>query len=80
MHSPDKIKHALSLVVKGARRQLGWSQEKLAGVADLNKNHVAKIEQRKTSASFYVVCALADALGLSPSAFAGRVEKALKAK
>jgi transcriptional regulator with XRE-family HTH domain len=56
------------LAVRQHREARGWSQEKLAEVADLNRSYLGEIERGVVIASLATVAKLAHALGLSLSA------------
>jgi transcriptional regulator with XRE-family HTH domain len=61
-------------VVREARGAQGWSQEQLAGRADLNRSYLGEIERGSAMPSLATVVKLAGALGVSPSALLGRLE------
>ena len=54
--------------VKEFRAAQGWSQEQLAGRADLNRSYLGEIERGSAMPSLATVVKLATALGVSPSA------------
>lgn len=76
--SSQRITRAIGQVVKELRNERGLTQEELAFEADLNKNHISKIERAKTSVSVVVLFAVAKALDLQLANLIGRVEKTLK--
>jgi len=60
--------------VKEFRAAQGWSQEQLAGRADLNRSYLGEIERGSAMPSLATVVKLATALGVSPSALVGKIE------
>ncbi len=54
-------------VVRALREARGWSQEKLAERADLNRSYLGEIERGQAQPSLITVAKLADALDISPS-------------
>lgn len=59
--------------LKNIRRKKGWSQQKLAEVAQLSYVTIAKIEQeRAKEPTIHSVVKLADALGVSVDELLGR--------
>ena len=61
--------------VREAREKRGWSQERLAEVADLNRSYLGEIERGLVTPSLATIGKLAFALGLAPSALISRCEK-----
>jgi len=61
-------------VVKEFRAAQGWSQEQLAGRADLNRSYLGEIERGSAMPSLATVVKLASALGVSPSALVEKIE------
>jgi len=61
-------------VVRVTREDRGWSQEQLAGRADLNRSYVGEVERGRAIASLTTVEKLAGALGVSPSTLVIRGE------
>lgn len=57
----------LGTTVKAVRAQRGWSQEKLAELAGLDRSYVGQIERAVVSPSLSTLEKLADALQLAPS-------------
>lgn len=69
------LEQRLGAVLRAARTDAGWSQERLAEAADLNRSYLGEIERGQVSASLATVGKLASALGLSLSALVGRCEQ-----
>ena len=59
---------SFGLAVKRLREARGWSQERLAEMADLNRSYVGEIERGSVVPSLVTLHKLSDALGLSASA------------
>lgn len=62
------------VAVRQLREARGWSQERLADQADLNRSYVGEIERGRAIASLLTVEKLAAALGVRPSALVMRGE------
>jgi transcriptional regulator with XRE-family HTH domain len=58
---------ALGLAVQGRRKELGLSQEELAGRAGLHRTYVSEIERRSRNLSVKILVRLAMALNVSTS-------------
>lgn len=56
---------SFGLTVRRLREGRGWSQEELAGHADLNRSYVGEIERGKVIVSLVTIQKLSGALGLS---------------
>jgi transcriptional regulator with XRE-family HTH domain len=54
--------------VRELRHERGFSQEKLAELADVHENHIRRIEGGTANPSYLVVARIARALGVNPSA------------
>lgn len=63
-------------VVRQLRESRGWSQEKLAEHADLNRSYLGEIERGDAIPSLATIAKLATALGLHLSALLARCEDA----
>lgn len=61
----DKISGKIGLKIKLLRTKSGFSQEKLAELADLNKNSIGAIERGESSPSIDTLDAIAKAFGMS---------------
>ena len=68
------------LAVRQAREARGWSQEQLAGQADLNRSYVGEIERGRVEAALATVEKLAGSLGMPPSALVERGETLVRAR
>ncbi|MCI8361209.1 MAG: helix-turn-helix transcriptional regulator [Clostridiales bacterium] len=66
----DDCLFILHLNITRFRRERGWAQEQLAERAGVSVRHLANLEAPHSSAapSFAVLCRLAYALGIEPSA------------
>lgn len=62
-------------VVRQLREGQGWSQEKLAEHADLNRSYLGEIERGDAIPSLATIAKLAKALGLHLSALLARCEE-----
>jgi transcriptional regulator with XRE-family HTH domain len=56
---------SFGLTVRRLREGRGWSQEQLAGHADLNRSYVGEIERGQVIVSLVTIQKLSGALGLS---------------
>lgn len=65
---------SFGVAVRQSREAQGWSQERLAEHADLNRSYVGEIERGRAIASLQTVEKLALSLGMSPSALVLRGE------
>lgn len=54
--------------VRDLRHERGFSQERLAELAEIHENHVRRIEGGTANPSYLVVGRIARALGVNPSA------------
>ncbi|TXH06259.1 MAG: XRE family transcriptional regulator [Nevskiaceae bacterium] len=61
-------------VVRELRERHGWSQERLAEIADLNRSYLGEIERGRVTPSLSTIGKLAAALQVAPSALIGRCE------
>jgi transcriptional regulator with XRE-family HTH domain len=61
-------------VVRVTREDRGWSQEQLAGRADLNRSYLGEIERGTVVPSIETAAKLAAALGVSLSSLIARFE------
>lgn len=73
-NASQKIVEKLSLIVESRRKQIGLSQEGLAGVADIDRTYVSQIARAKANPSLEVLCKIAIALDLSVAQLLGEVE------
>lgn len=58
---------ALGLAIQGRRKELGLSQQDLAGKAGLHRTYVSEIERRSRNLSIKILVRLALALQSSPA-------------
>lgn len=61
----DMLIVSFGMTVRRQREARGWSQEQLAGQADLNRSYVGEIERGQVTASLVTLQKLAAALGLA---------------
>lgn len=71
----SQLEKIFGQVVRQAREKQGWSQERLAEAADLNRSYLGEIERGLVTPSLATISKLAVALGLSPSVLISRCEK-----
>ena len=65
-HSPTpELNQRFGRAIRHLREHRGWSQEKLAEAADLNRSYLGEIERGSASPSLVTVVKLANALDLS---------------
>jgi transcriptional regulator with XRE-family HTH domain len=62
-------------VVRQLRHERGWSQERLAEQADLNRSYVGEIERGLSTPSLVTADKLARALGVNLSTLVARCER-----
>ncbi len=63
-------------VVRQLRESRGWSQEQLAGRAELNRSYMGEIERAQAMASLATALKLAQAFGVPLSTLIQRCEQA----
>ncbi|WP_341917907.1 helix-turn-helix transcriptional regulator [Hydrocarboniphaga effusa] len=68
------VHQRLGPIVREARIAQGWSQERLAETAGLDRSYVGEIERGRVSPTLLTLEKLATALRLSPSELIGRCE------
>lgn len=61
-----KVLEAFGLQLQKARQTKGWSQEKLAFEADLDRTYVSSVERGRRNISIVNIYKLAAALEISP--------------
>ena len=71
----SSIEKKFGQVVREARSKQGWSQERLAEVADLNRSFLGEIERGLATPSLSTLDKLAAALQIAPSVLISRCEK-----
>ncbi len=62
------------IVVRQLREQRGWSQERLAELADINRSYLGEIERAHAVPSLATVGKLAAALGQTPASLLANCE------
>lgn len=67
--------NALSTEIKLRRRELGFSQEDLAGICQLDRPYISLIEVGRKQPTLSVLLRLADGLQYSLADFMGRVQQ-----
>ncbi|MEA2238170.1 MAG: family transcriptional regulator, regulator of sulfur utilization [Thermoanaerobaculia bacterium] len=67
MASDAAMLRALGKRVRELRNERGFSQERLAELANIHENHVRRIEGGTANPSYLVVGRIARALGVSPA-------------
>ena len=70
-----KLPELFGLAVRQQRERLGWSQERLAESADLNRSYVGELERGQAVPSLITLDMLARALGQSPSNLLAQTER-----
>lgn len=73
----EKIISEFGAMLRRARTEVDLSQEQLAGKAGLNRTFIALLESGKRQPSPCVICALAQAVGKTPSALLDGLSQAL---
>lgn len=68
------VQHLLGPIVREARIAQGWSQERLAETAGLDRSYVGEIERGRVSPTLLTLEKLATALQLTPSELISRCE------
>lgn len=68
MASDAAMLRTLGKRVRELRHERGFSQERLAELANIHENHVRRIEGGTANPSYLVVARIARALGVNPSA------------
>jgi transcriptional regulator with XRE-family HTH domain len=76
----DAMLGAFAAVLRSLREGLGWSQEKLALKAGVDRTFVGRLESTRHQPSLAVVFALAYAVGVTPSELVALVEGELQRK
>ncbi len=61
-----KFEKSVGAKVKEFRKELGWSLQKLADDANLEKKQIQRIEKAEHSATLSIIVAIAKALGKQP--------------
>ncbi len=66
MKKDYKARKFMASKIRSLRAELKISQDKLAELADCNKNYIGKIENEISDPSLSAITAIARALGISP--------------
>ena len=77
-HGSEAVNPLISsfgLAVRQLREREGWSQERLAERADLNRSYVGELERGQAIASLLTLDKLAQALSSSPSHLLSHTER-----
>ena len=74
MKTGGELVQSFGIGVRQLREARGWSQERLAEHAALNRSYIGEIERGDVIASLATVVKLATALELTPSALVNRGE------
>ena len=75
----DDVGQRFGSVVRQLREARGWSQERLAGRAELNRSYMGEIERATAMPSLATALKLAQALDVPPSELIVRCEDCAKA-
>jgi len=71
-HSPAL---SFSRVLRRVRREHDLSQEALAAMARLHRNHISDLERARKNPSLFTLVQLADALGMTTAELMSRFEE-----
>ncbi len=74
------LQYRLGSIVREARRERGWSQERLAEASKLDRSYVGEIERGLVSPTLLTLEKLASGLGLQASELLGRCESFVEAE
>jgi transcriptional regulator with XRE-family HTH domain len=72
------IRDVFARNLRWLREERDWSQEELAGQADIDRTYVSALERSRYSASIDMVARLADVFGVSASSMLERKPSWLK--
>jgi transcriptional regulator with XRE-family HTH domain len=75
MREYSSISYSFGIILRKARQHAGFSQEKLAALANIDRSYVSLLEQGKRQPSITVLFQLSDALHLSPIEFISSLER-----
>jgi ribosome-binding protein aMBF1 (putative translation factor) len=64
-HAGDPRLLALGSAIRQARHEIGWSQERLASEAEVDRSYMGGIERGEHNLSIVNICRIAEVLGLS---------------
>lgn len=71
----DLLVRSFGTAVRHLREARGWSQEQLAGHADLNRSYVGEIERGRAIASLVTIDKLSQAFGVSSATLLGHCDE-----
>ena len=71
----NRLPDEFGSVVRQLRNELRWSQEVLAGRADINRSYLGEIERGAAVPSLVTIAKLARALNVRPSSLLERCER-----
>lgn len=63
----DPIQKRFGKIIREAREGAGWSQERLAEAAELNRSYLGEVERGDVTASLVTINKLAHALSKTPA-------------
>lgn len=67
----EKVLQELGARIRARRKTLGWSQERLAFEASIDRSYVGGVERGERNVTFTVLCRLCEALGCDVAALTG---------
>ncbi len=70
-----ELAHAFGNVLKQKRKELGFSQEKLAELCSLERTYISFLERGERKPSLNITFKIAEGLGMSASELVREVEK-----
>jgi len=71
--------HVTGQIIRRLRRQRGWSQEVLSGLAGIARSHLSEIETGAKNPNVDTLWRIAEALGMKLSELIKRVEEGMEA-
>lgn len=75
-----EFRQSLAQELRRIRLRLGFSQEKLAGLCDLDRTYIGLLERAEKSPTIDTLVRVANALGEMPSDILARAEAALESR
>lgn len=76
----EAVLEELGKRIRARRKELGWSQEKLALVADIDRSYVGGVERGERNVTFTVLCRLAETLRCDVAALTGGLPRRMPPK
>lgn len=70
-----EVNRAFGQLIRDARLAAELSQESLAAACEVHPTYISHLERGRSSPSLEVICALADALGVSAGALVGEASE-----